>query len=563
MQKLLFLLSLWYLPQFISAQVCANPQSQMDIQGNKLKARILNGGDLFTDFSSGQFIPNPTPGGQNPSTIFTAGLWLGGVDPGGNLKLAASDYRNNNSFDFSAGPLKPDGTTDGNTCSNWDRHFRVTDDRIVAFLASLPLTADQLKSLYPEIAGWPGMGNPHFEDVNGFSLPNGQGLAPFYDGNSNGIYDPLNGDYPAVLVRGMFPFVPAEVVWCVFNDQKGGGIHSASGGKPLQMEIQLTTWTFDCPDVPVLDRTLFTVHKFINRASDNCDSTFVGIWADIDLGCYLDDYVGCSPELSTIFAYNQDAVDGQPGSTCLGTPTFGDTPPVQTISFLNRPLDKFNVPNSTGSGNPPGTTDPQSAIQYYNYLTGSWRDGSPITQGGNGYGGTVPVDHHYPDDPSDPNGWSMCSELIPVGDVRLLGSSKLGLLQPGEVDELVMGWAFHTDQDLPCGLGSAMEEVQVLRNIYAGGFDLVCSALSTSVLPKESIRLMPNPASTQVLVQHKDLAPTAIRMVDVQGRVVLEQTAGFGQNESTVNTAGLSSGLYTLQLSTHSGIVSQKLAIVR
>jgi hypothetical protein len=74
---------------------------------------------------------------------------------------------------------------------------------------------------------------------------------------------------------------------------------------------------------------------------------------------------------------------------------------------------------------------------------------------------------------------------------------------------------------------------------------------------------MPNPASTQVLVQHKDLAPTAIRMVDVQGRVVLEQTAGFGQNESTVNTAGLSSGLYTLQLSTHSGIVSQKLAIVR
>jgi hypothetical protein len=564
MKKLLFLLSLWYLPQLLHAQSCANPQSQIDIQGNNLKARILNGGDLFTNFNSGQFIPNPVPGGANPSTIYAAGLWLGGLDPAGNLQLATTDYRNSNQFDFSAGPLSSNGMTNAINCFNWDRHFKVTDDRIAAFLAALPMSPDQLKTQFPDIAGWPGVKNPHFEEVNGFSLHGLQPLAPFYDADFNGIYNPLNGDYPAVLIMGTPPFLPAEIVWCVFNDQKGGGLHSNSGGKAFRVEVQLTAWTFDCPDEPVLNRTLFTAHKLIHRGLEISDSTHLGIWTDVDLGCSDDDYVGCYPDLNTIFAYNADPVDGQPGNTCQGTPTFSGMPPVQTITYLNRPLDRFIAPNSNAAGTPPpATLDPQTPLEIFNYLSGSWRDGSPITLGGNGYGGSAPTTHLFPSPPSDPNGWSMCTEQLSFSDRRVLGSAKVGRMFPGQVEELVLAWAFHPNPDLPCGLGNTLDEVQTLHQYYQNGFENVCSALSTTLLPEHSISLAPNPATAAVWVQHKDIVPQAIRLFDAQGRLALEKTSGFGDTDTMLDLAGLPTGLYTLQLGARDGIATRKLVITR
>ncbi|MCC7466460.1 MAG: T9SS type A sorting domain-containing protein [Saprospiraceae bacterium] len=564
MKKLLFLLPLWYLPQLLYAQVCANPQSQIDILGNNLKARILNGGDLFTDFNSGQFIPNPVPGSSNPSTIYAAGLWLGGIDPAGNLQLATTSYRSNSRYDFAAGPLSPAGITNANTCSNWDRHFKVTDDRIAAFLAALPMSAAELIDQFPDIAGWPGNNNPHFETVNGFSLPAPQPLAPFYDADNNGAYNPLSGDYPAVIIRETPPFVPAEIIWCVFNDHKGGGMHSNSGGKAFQMEVQLTAWTFDCPDEPVLNRTLFTAHKLIHRGLEACDSTFIGIWADVDLGCSDDDYVGCYPDLNTIFAYNTDPVDGLPGNTCQGTPTFAGVPPVQTITYLNRPLDKFIVPNSNGGGTPPpATLDPQTPLEIFNYLSGSWRDGSPITQGGIGYGGSMPTNHMFPSLPSDLNGWSMCTESLSFSDRRVLGSAKVGRMLPGQVEELVLAWAFHPEPNLPCGLGNALAEVTALKIFYDNGLEKICSALSTSLLPEHAVSLAPNPANATVWVQHKEIAPQSIRLFDAQGRLAREISSGFGATDTMLDLAGLPAGLYTLQLGARDGIASRKLIIAR
>jgi hypothetical protein len=70
------------------------------------------------------------------------------------------DYRNNSQFDYTAGPLSPEGVTDAFTCANWDRHFRVTGAEIAAFQIAPPLNAAQLKSQFPAIAGWPSRGNP-------------------------------------------------------------------------------------------------------------------------------------------------------------------------------------------------------------------------------------------------------------------------------------------------------------------------------------------------------------------------------------------------------------------
>lgn len=570
MKNLLLLFVFGMLSQLSLAQVCGNPQSQIDIQGNNIKARILNGGDLFTDLTDGQFFPNPgPPGTPSPSTIYAAGLWMGGVDPGLNLKLATSDYRSDQKYDYTAGPLNLDGTTDEFTCSNWDKHFRVTGAEIAAFRAALPLTADELKAQFPGIAGWPATGNPYFKEIWGYDLPlTSQGLAPYYDEVSFGEYNPLMGDYPAVLLRGFAPFVPAEIVWCVFNDQNGGAPHYNSGGKQFNAEIQLTVWAFDCADQPVINNTLFTSHKIINRGLETIDSTHLGIWVDVDLGCYLDDYIGCNPNLNTMFAYNQDPVDGQPGNTCQGTPTFSDAPPVQSITFLSHPLSTFaTINNGSVGGAPLATSDPSMPNEFFNYMTGTWRDGTPFTYGGSGYNpgdpNATPVNHLLSSDPADPNGWSMCTANLPFGDRRMLGTAKTGQIEPGYVEYFNVAWTFHPNPSLPCGLGTTFSDIATIQALYDNHFEDVCSPLKAPELPGDSLQLFPNPTSGSAVLKYGSLRPLSLRVFDATGRLVLEKTNNFEKEQTVLETAAFAAGIYNLQILTDQGRVSKKLVVVR
>ena len=553
--------------------VCGNPNAYTAIHANNIKAGLLNAGDLFWDFNNAQFFPNPTPNGPNPATIFAAGLWIGGLDQAGNLKLATSTYRSNGAIDYWAGPLNADGITDETVCENWDRFFRVKGSDIKSFLDNLPDLASNpgvALANYKDIMGWPATGNPYFADAWGFDLPViPGGLAAFFDDDGDGQYDPLKGDYPVVQLQGKPPFVPEEMVWCVFNDHGGGSIHTASLGQPLQVEVQLTVWAFNDPNNPVLNNTLFTSHRIINRNTDLLDSCFVAIWADFDLGCYSDDYIGSAPDLDAFYAYNQDALDGSPGTSCdAGIPTFGDNPPVQSVTFLSRSLDKFVYYNNASVGSqPPGTTDPASPLEYYRYLTGSWRDGSPLTFGGSGYqsGGTL-VDHAFPTLPNDINGWNMCTASLSYGDRRALGIHQIGQMPPGQIEELVTAWAVHYDLDLPCDLGSTLDDITEiidLHNFFDSGFAGVASPLtSIPEIMDASIGVFPNPASQKVTLTYGDFAIREIRISAPDGRWV--QTLQNIQPEQTVwNVSEWSNGVYTVQLLTERGVAVKKICVLR
>jgi hypothetical protein len=564
MKRLLLFLAIINGVNALQAQ-CTSPQSQIDIHGNNIRARVLNGGDLFTSFDEGQFIPNPNPNApSNPSTIFAAGLWMGGIDPAGNLKLAMVDYRSNSSNDYSAGPLSEDGQTTEFVCENWDRHFRVTGDQIAGFLAALPLTQAEAIAQFPSVMGWPGRGNAFFAAIWGFDLPfTPQALAPFFDADNDGVYNPLVGDYPVVALRNKTPFVPAEIIWCVFNDQNGGAPHTNSNGKAIQAEVQQTVWAFSCTDNPVLNNTIFTSHKIINRATENIDSFFIAFWVDVDLGCYQDDYVGCDTATRSIFAYNQDALDGQPGTTCSGTATFGDAPPVQTITFLNQPLSKFMMYNSNLGSTPVATTDPSTPNEYYNYLTGSWRDGTPLTYGDSGYNGSTPTDHAFPGNPADPAGWSMCSASLPSLDRRVIASSALGRLQPGQVEELTSAWTVHYNTPPPCNLGNALNDVSALQALYDNDFVNLCSAFSKAPeLPADSLDLFPNPTSGDAVLRYGAIRMEEIRIFDATGKLV-QTLNNLEKGETTLQLRHLPAGMYTLRLFSDQGNVTKKLAVVR
>ncbi len=559
MRNFQLILPMWLAAFSVYGQICTPPQSQIDINGNNIRARVLNRGDLFSDGGNAQFIPNYNASSpvDQPSTIFSAGLWMGGLDANNNLNLAASTYRQTGKSDYWAGPLDISGLTDASICANWDRHFLVKKVDVDAFLAALPtLNQAQAVAQFPSIMGWPGKGNQYFSGIHGFDLPfTSQALAPFFDEDGDALYDPLAGDYPVVELRGQPSFVPAEMTWCVFNDQGGGAVHSISQGKPIGMEIQQTVWAMKSQEHPVLNNTIFTSHKLIYRGLEALDSFSIGMWVDFDLGCYADDYVGCNPALNTFFAYNTDLVDGSPGATCQGAPTFTDSIPVQSVTFLNRSMDKFMATGATTPTAMNATLTPE----YYRLLNGQWEGGQPLTYGGSGIGGATPTDFAFSGDPGDANGWSMCTTNMPVMDRRALGAGKIGEMLPGMINELTMAWSVHFGAIPPCNVGNTFSDVEELIDIYNNGFS---NAVRTAEAQQIEFSITPNPAFDKVRLNYGEADVREIRIFDLSGQLMQSVKAGLSE-QTEINIAQLSSGVFTIQLLGKNGIGVQKLVVLR
>ncbi|MEL6659602.1 MAG: hypothetical protein AAFR36_24280, partial [Bacteroidota bacterium] len=466
---------------------CSNAVAQIDQQINNVRARLTTGGDLWWNGEDGRYVvPKTPPGVPEVSSIFAAGVWLGGRDPGGNLKIAAQQYgRAAGNFDYYPGPLNPGdpdfpggplqdperGTTDRETCAQWDKFFVANGANVTAHInawrhAQVAGETSLDPATIPEdILGWPARGNQFFKGIHQFDLPNNlQGLADFWDQDFDGIYEPDEGDYPIIGLRTCLDqqpqSVPDEMIFWIYNDT--GNTHRESGSaREIQMEIQAQAFAYQTNDD--LNNMTFQRYRLINRGIERLDSTYFGLWVDADLGCYTDDYVGCDIDRSMAYYYNADALDGTTGCVCdLDVNSYCDEIPILGIDYLSGPLNEFGEElgmssftyyNNPGGGTPPpgGIGDPSTPQEYYNYLSGRWRDGTPFTYGGDGYMGDGPVTAYaFSDPPNDPNGWSMCSEGLPVGDRRTVQGSGPFTLQPGAVNELVFGVIWVPNQAYPC-----------------------------------------------------------------------------------------------------------------
>ncbi len=489
-----------------SLRDCETPQFEKDLSVNNVRARLKVSGDLWwADGDAKYIIPNVEPGSGIPevSSIFAGAVWLGGIDGSNILRLACQQYGSpNGNSDFFAGPLFIDnaGATDDISCQRWDKIFNCTGDEITAQKAKAqqkildPNFSIDIGSVPQSLKGWPSRGNPYFEEIHGFALPN-QELAEFFDVNNDEVYDPADGDFPIIGIRGADPNSINETTfgddmnWFVYNDN--GGQHTESGGAPIRMEVQCLAFGFKTTDQ--INDMSFYRYKLLNRANDFIDSTFFAMWVDADLGCYTDDYIGCDIERSLAYAYNADAFDDIPCDQ--GVPAYGSEIPIIGFDYFRGPLGPKvygpggelsdpaigQLPDTlielgmtsftyviNGASNP-GQSDPDLAVEYYRYLTGSWRDGTPFTVGGDAYGGTEPLDYAFPGNPNDPNSWSMCSEGLPIEDRRTIQATGPFRLDPGAKNELIIGVVWVPDQSYPC---PDITELQVADDISQALFDV-------------------------------------------------------------------------------------------
>ena len=472
----LFLASCYH--NLSKAQSCMESTAQEYIQNSDMKILFRNGGDMFWDGSSQAQYAVPYVYNSNNQThsIFAGGTWMGAYDPGGNLLLAAQTYRSSGN-DYWAGPID-EATGMVYDCAGFDRIWKVQRWAIEQHIADYNDNGVIDGPVNPSILQWPGRNNPDFLAQMGFPLLVNQDLAPFYDANNNGIYDPMGGDYP-VFENGNPNAIAEEILWSVFNDN--GNLHTQSNGQALKVEVQQTAYLFSCSNDPLLNKTLFVKHKVINRNPIKLRDYYYGVWLDFDMGCFADDYIGSIPSKNTIYAYNADNNDDNPCGS-VGVSGYGTNPPVQAVTILNHDL-AHSIYHVNSSSNPMG--DPTSSIGYYRLLSGKFIDGTPLTQGGDGYNPNDPnatlTNHVFPDNPNNPLGWSMYTQNLSGLDQRIIGSVYKDSLLPGETFIVDLAYSYHRDPDSNHvqNVNLMEQQIDLVQQYYDNNFALTGCAQPT------------------------------------------------------------------------------------
>lgn len=448
---------------------CEPPSSAVFLDANNVRARIMNGGDMWWDLvnTARYIVPNKDePPFQ--SSLFAGSIWLGGFDQGGNLRAAAMTYRQQQSYDYWPGPLDTtDASVSQEVCNNWDKIWKVNREDIEA------IEDGNTDNIPDDILNWPSRG-----DV---SKGQSRYLAPFVDVDSNGVYEPRKGDYPDV---------PGDqALWFIYNDK--GNIHSETDATAIGMEIQTTAFAFKTNNQ--VNNQTFYRHKLINRSSNRLDSMHMGQWVDPDLGYAFDDFVGCDTFIDSEgvevddlgYCYNGDNFDE-------GTRGYGQNPPSVGVDFFEGPktrdgetrgMDYFVYYNNDFSqqGNP------TEAQHYYNYLTGTWKDGTSITEGGDGKGTGDPTSYMFPGDASEGEGWTEGTAGNVPGDRRFLQSSGPFTLMPGAVNTITVGvvWAKASSGGNTGSLDLLRIADSRAQQLYNNDFDILDGPPSPTVKTQE------------------------------------------------------------------------------
>ncbi|MFN8321553.1 MAG: hypothetical protein U0T74_02735 [Chitinophagales bacterium] len=428
---------------------CTTPQAQFDLDINNVRARLLTGGDLWWNLSEARYaVPKGDGSGISLNALFAGAIWITGYDAGGNLKCAAQRYRAGGD-DYWPGPLTG-GVVDKATCSKYDRFFNVygadIDKAQTAFLqkGSSTTLADIPKSLL----AWPAKGNQYLAtdpSLIGETFNVTDNLAPFRDVDGDGIYDPLKGDYPVILCRGQEAEAYADqMIFWVFND--GGNLHTESNGQAIGVQVNALAFAFQTTDE--INNMTFYKYEITNKSSNPLQQTYISQWADPDLGNFGNDRVGCDTTRSLAIVWNGSTPDADNG----GVGGYGTDLPIFGIDFFEGPLSDSGQQLGLSSfvyftnGASFAQSDPSSAAQYRNYMTGFWNDGTPFTSGGTGtgYGGTTPVKYLFPGNPIDANAWSevQTGVSLAAGDRRTVQTSGPFTLTPGTPQYVTVGCVF-------------------------------------------------------------------------------------------------------------------------
>ncbi|MCD4729396.1 MAG: T9SS type A sorting domain-containing protein, partial [Bacteroidales bacterium] len=513
------------------------------------------------------------------TSIFSNAFWIGGVDEANDLHLSSGFS------DYYPGPVSD--IYDTLYDSKWFKVWKLTKEEVSYHKSNWWQSGYQP---IENIASWPGNGD--------LELGQTEQIAPYYDYNNDGFYDPMAGDWP--VIKG------DQALFFVYNDARN--VYTLNERHPLGIEIRAMAYAFNEPTDSALWHTTFLHYEIANKSDTTYYETFVGSFNDIDLGNAWDDYIGCDVEGGYYFGYNGEDNDSSitpPGDSI--SHNYGYHPPAQAVMILGGPYmdddgidnPKYDANNQqicdmsinglnfgdtivdnerlgmTGfmyanNGGPYYCIDPQYDPEYYGFMRGYWKDYTRALYGGNGHissSASGPICNFiYPGDSDTcnwgtngilPNGgynqnglfWTEEQVGNDPGDRRGLGSSGPFTFKPGDIHEIDLAfvWARDYDGDPWSSVELLKQRCKSIKEKFENNPDFF-SGIKNYTEHNKQLIIYPNPVYEELTINMpQKVIHGYISIFNIKGEKLIESEFS-DTHEMVINIRQLQQGLYIVKL---------------
>jgi hypothetical protein len=240
-------------------------------------------------------------------------------------------------------------------------------------------------------------------------------------------------------------------------------------------------------------------------------------------------------------------------------------------------MDAFGYMNSIG-GVPTG--NPSNVRDFYYYMSGRWRDGQPLTFGGDGRSGGTGESYPfvYPGEVyPEPQFWSEicpqpdCRTPIPPDDRRFMISTGPFSMQPGELQEIVFAIIYSRGESNRHSVYRLKHDSDFVQRAFDLGVldPPAVSPVEPSVpATYRASRAHPNPfsASTTIRFDLPEASHVRLAVYDVLGREVLrvlDTALPAGEHRAEIDGTGLAPGVYVYRLEAAGASTSGRITRVR
>jgi hypothetical protein len=513
---------LWCLAAIVASALACNAQPVEYLNANNVNAGFGIGGNLFSS-SAAAFMLYEAPKGRDISPIYTASVWLSGLDAQGKNHCAAQRYAQGGP-DFYNGPVV--AIYNAAYDSFYSRVFKITKLQIEQH-HNLGNNIPANTFIDEHILHWPAKGNQFV--LRDFGVEINSSLAPFIDLDGDNIYNPYSGDVPAICGE--------QAVFFVFNDVRGYH-HETNTAEQLGIEIRglAEDFTDDVNASPLqiqkraINNCIFVSYEIENKSQQNYHDFYIGMFEDPDLGCFNNDRATADTLRSLICVYNEGN-----DPDCNAVLGYNDLSVAFGTKLLDANLSSFVYFENGTNGI---YHEPFTDTAYRNNLMGLWDDGSVFLQGGTS---------------------------LPGVDLRMVGSSGPANFAAAQV--IHFNYAFITAYDSTANSLTIVDTLKRDADLIQTFYDnviLPCRAnpLLTLSVPEADndlqLLVYPNPASSSLMLEAEE-AIDRVALTDMLGRTVLAKTANG--TRVLLNVATLPAGVYLIKIKAGNKTTTKKIVI--
>ncbi len=545
--------------------IAVSTKAQFALDINNINARAEQNGLLFNNYStfSGGF---EAPIDSDMHTFYSFNFWVGGIYDTSAYAYGAR-FLQLSPGDLRFGPMMDNEYYETEN-EIWDRVWNISKLDIYFHITDY----DQPGYVMPEvIENWPA----HGDVVKGQAAD----LAPFVDVNNDGMYTPSLGDYPLILGD--------QAIYVIYNGERSNELMA-----PMGIETHIMVYSYS--EDPLLDQVVFAYVKHYNRSPNTYINAYLGMFSDFDIGNSMDDISSTDVMRSTVYGQNGDAYDEDGYENVL---PYQSTTILRGVKQDNDGLDNnigveaYETVNGIGyedgvidneyrgldhsikiSNNSSAQGDPQSAIEYYNNMAGSWRFGDPVIYGGDGYtNDSTSIPSRFVNSNNDPEmfgtygiesqtDWNL---QIP-NDTRMIASSGPFIFHAGSCRDMYTAFVFERPET-----GDDDEDFDIFTasvDYVKESFEIIggeqCSEIITSIRKikraDKQLLVYPNPFNDAISFNYEGSDVNAkLFIYDLMGREVMQHSISNGLNTLELNE--LVNTTYILKLVEKEGIYTQKI----